>query len=263
MFNLQDLLLLRDGSLISTNSGTAERAGNGGNITFEGGIVLAVPGENSDIIANAVAGDGGRIVLAAQNVIGFEISRDLTTEQLRNNQSNNISASSELGAPGEVQIFNQVEDPAEGLSELPSELLGGERLIGQSVCAEGPGSYFVVTGRGGVPRAPHDSLCSSVVWTDEPSDWTQTLRSFADDSSADDLSATRDSSVLFSPDLSSSETIEQQEISSPSLETQAVEAQGWDRLPDGRIALVVPEVSAAIAPNAPTCPMLSERLVDE
>ncbi|MGC1306297.1 MAG: filamentous hemagglutinin N-terminal domain-containing protein [Phormidesmis sp.] len=242
-FKIQDLLFLENGSLISTEAA----AGNGGNIVFEGGLILAAPDENSDIIANAVAGNGGRILLTAQDVIGFEINDNLTTTQLRNNQTNDISASSELGAPGEVQIFNQVEDPTEGISELPSELLGGERLIGQSVCAVGPGSNFVVTGRGSVPISPQDSLDTGVVWTDERDDWTQSLRSLTNGGAA----------VRSSVDDGSPENSEQRES------LPLVEAQGWSRLPDGQIALVAPSVSMAIAPNSPTCQMLSERLINE
>lgn len=250
-FKLRDLLFLKNGSLISTEAGTAAAAGNGGSISFEGGLILATLNESSDIIANAFTGEGGRISLAAQDVIGFETSSGFTAEQLRNNQTNDISASSELGTPGEVQIFNQVENPVEGVSELPSELLGGERLIGQSVCAAGPGSNFVVTGRGGVPRSPQDSLDSGVVWTDERDDWAQALRTSADGASVNAPSDANSGDIAL-------ENPERQETISP-----IVEAQGWGRLPDGRIALVAPSVSAEVVSNEPTCQMLSERRANE
>ena len=237
-FNLQDVLLLRNGSLISTEAGTAaEGGGDGGSIAFEGGLILAVPDENSDIIANAFTGQGGRIVLNAQDILGFETSTGLTTAQLRNNQTNDISASSKLGAPGEVQILNQVGDPEQGLTELPTELLEGDRTIGQSVCATGPGSRFVVTGRGGVPLSPQAVLSEAVVWTDENMSWAEELA--------------RPTGNL--PAGQAADVDDDREPAAP-----LVEAQGWSRLPDGGIALLAPDGAGDIASALPTCQAVRE-----
>ncbi|MEM9925851.1 MAG: hypothetical protein AAF915_19220 [Cyanobacteria bacterium P01_D01_bin.50] len=62
--NLQiaESLILRNNSTISTSAGTeSSGGGNGGNITINGGLVVAVPSENSDINANAFQGNGGNI----------------------------------------------------------------------------------------------------------------------------------------------------------------------------------------------------------
>ncbi|MEH2180153.1 hypothetical protein [Nostoc sp.] len=42
-----DLLLLRRGAQISTNTGTAEKGGDGGNININSKFIVAVPKENS------------------------------------------------------------------------------------------------------------------------------------------------------------------------------------------------------------------------
>lgn len=55
-------MLLRRGAQIKA---TAENNGNGGNITIKAkrGFIVAVPGENSDIIANALNGNGEKLQL--------------------------------------------------------------------------------------------------------------------------------------------------------------------------------------------------------
>ena len=47
IFDLQDLLLLRGGSEISTEAGTEQAGGDGGDITIDTQFVVAVPNENS------------------------------------------------------------------------------------------------------------------------------------------------------------------------------------------------------------------------
>lgn len=235
-FDFQDVLLLRNGSLISAEAGTAAAAGNGGSITFEGGLIIAVPDENSDIIANAFAGQGGQILLAVHDVLGFETSSGFTTAQLRNNQTNDISASSAFGEPGEIQILDQIIDPDQGLSELPTDPLGGSRLIGQSVCAAGEVSNFVVSGRGGVPLSPQDVLGNDAVWTDERDIWSETLAA-----STGQFWEPRSGNDIF------------QESALP-----LVEAQGVSRLADGTVALVAPEIGATESVSGLTCQTVSE-----
>ncbi|MHC5832599.1 MAG: hypothetical protein ACYT04_95630, partial [Nostoc sp.] len=41
-----NLLLLRNGSTISTTAGTAQAGGNGGNITIDADLIAAIPNEN-------------------------------------------------------------------------------------------------------------------------------------------------------------------------------------------------------------------------
>jgi large exoprotein involved in heme utilization and adhesion len=95
----EGLLLLRRNSLISTNAGNARQGGNGGNITINSpnGFIVAVPNEDSDISANAFTGSGGRVNITATGIYGIE-SRPRQTEL------SDITASSELGVQGTIQI---------------------------------------------------------------------------------------------------------------------------------------------------------------
>jgi filamentous hemagglutinin family protein len=58
---LNDLLLMRRGSRISTTAGTEQGGGDGGNITINANFIVAVPNENSDITANAFPDRGDEL----------------------------------------------------------------------------------------------------------------------------------------------------------------------------------------------------------
>ncbi|MEO0684304.1 MAG: hypothetical protein AAFY76_04435, partial [Cyanobacteria bacterium J06649_11] len=87
---ITDLLLLRNNSTISTRAGTEiSGGGNGGNITIDGGFVVTVPSENSDINANAFEGNGGNINITTPGIFGITF-RD------RQTPNSDITASSEF-----------------------------------------------------------------------------------------------------------------------------------------------------------------------
>jgi filamentous hemagglutinin family protein len=161
-------LLLRRGSLISAEADTAQQGGGGkgGNVTINAkdGFVVAVPSENSDIIANAFDGDGGKITIFANKIFGLKRQRGQSTSQLRSNRSSDISASSKFGFEGEIEINTLDLDPAQGLVELPVTLVDPTGLIAQGCesrnngVAQGQKSTFVVTGRGGLPPSPDNPL---------------------------------------------------------------------------------------------------------
>ncbi|MBR8840524.1 MAG: S-layer family protein, partial [Stigonema ocellatum SAG 48.90 = DSM 106950] len=160
--NLQvrDLLLLRHGSLISTSAGTANAGGNGGNITINSpnGFIVALPDENSDISANAYTGIGGRVQINATGVYGIRF-RDK-----QNPQTSDITASSEFGSAGTVQLNIPNNDPTQGLSTLSGELVNVENLIANSCIArthQKPGGTFFITGADGLPNRPGDVSVSS------------------------------------------------------------------------------------------------------
>ncbi|MDZ8034786.1 filamentous hemagglutinin N-terminal domain-containing protein, partial [Nostoc sp. DedSLP04] len=68
---LQDLLLLRNHSQISTTAGSSEFGGDGGNITINSPFIVAVLKENSDISANAFTGTGGRVDITTNGIFGI------------------------------------------------------------------------------------------------------------------------------------------------------------------------------------------------
>ncbi|MBD2341180.1 S-layer family protein [Calothrix sp. FACHB-156] len=150
---LRDLLLMRHGSLMSAEAGGS---GNGGNITINAPVVVGL--ENSDIIANAVKGRGGNIEITTQSIFGLKYRNQLT-------QENDITASSQFGVSGIVQVNTVGVDPNSGLVELPANVTDSSQQIATG-CAGNIGSSFVATGRGGIPQNPIEEVMSDRAWSD-------------------------------------------------------------------------------------------------
>ncbi|BAU12100.1 unknown protein [Leptolyngbya sp. NIES-3755] len=146
-------IVLRQGSTITTNAtGTA----TGGNITIAAPIILGL--ENSDISANAVQGQGGKIEITTEALLGLKYRDRLTPES-------DITASSEFGVSGSVQINTIGVDPNSGLIELPVDLSDASQQIAKG-CKTNQGNRFVVTGRGGVPMNPSEQVRGDRTWND-------------------------------------------------------------------------------------------------
>ncbi|MEH2332446.1 two-partner secretion domain-containing protein [Nostoc sp.] len=167
---VQDLLLLRRNSQISTTAGNREFGGNGGNITINTPFIVAVPQENSDITANAFTGSGGRVDITTNGIFGILRQKSPT-------ENSDITASSELGVSGEVTINSPDTDPSRGLIQLPSNLIDASQQIAQG-CTPRRGknaSRFIATGRGGLPQSPNEPLQGRAVitgWVDLPAQAT-------------------------------------------------------------------------------------------
>ncbi|MEH2285569.1 MAG: S-layer family protein [Nostoc sp.] len=204
--NLQELLLMRHHSLISA---TAAGNGNGGNLSINAPVIVGL--ENSDIIANAVQGQGGNINISTQGLFGLKYRDRLTKES-------DISASSEFGINGTVDINNFGVDPNSGLVELPENITDPSQQIATG-CAGGEGSRFVATGRGGVPQNPNQQVTSDVYDGLRLRTW-------------DDL---RDISVY----RKSSEVT----VQIPAPPETLVQATGWHRNADGKIELVAAQLA--------------------
>ncbi|PSB41811.1 filamentous hemagglutinin, partial [filamentous cyanobacterium Phorm 6] len=135
---------LRRGSRITTDAGTSE----GGNININSDTLAALPKENSDITANARSAGGGRVKINVPNVFGFSaVSREqvrgnleLTDAQFADLQvtptsllgSSDIAAISQSGGPalqGTVTFSSSGVNPAQGLVELPQNLVDPAALI--------------------------------------------------------------------------------------------------------------------------------------
>ncbi len=156
---ITDLLLLRNNSTISTRAGTeASGGGNGGNITINGGLVVAVPEEDSDINANAFQGNGGNINIATPGLFGIDF-REQTTPQ------SDITASSEFGIDGEFNLDLTAVDPNNGLIELPENLTDTADRISAG-CPTDEEARFVTSGRGGIPVNPRQTLREEIVLQD-------------------------------------------------------------------------------------------------
>lgn len=149
-------LLLRQGSLISTTAGIAQAGGDGGNIRFNGGFIIAVPSENSNITANAFTGRGGRVDITAQSLYGIQSRPRLT-------DLSDITASSELGISGIVTINSPDIDPNRGLIALPEAPRTAEITQSCQMSGSRTASRFVITGRGGLPTNPRETLSSDEI----------------------------------------------------------------------------------------------------
>ncbi|MBD2499597.1 beta strand repeat-containing protein [Anabaena azotica] len=150
---VQNTIIMRQGSQISSEAGGT---GNGGNLNINAPFIIGL--ENSDIIANAFQGNGGKIQLTTKGIFGLEYRPQLTPE-------NDITASSQFGVSGEVQINNIGLDPNSGLVELPANVTDPSQQISTG-CADSQGSSFVATGRGGIPQNPYLSVGSDRHWSD-------------------------------------------------------------------------------------------------
>ncbi|MEH2247483.1 beta strand repeat-containing protein [Nostoc sp.] len=139
--DVRDLLLLRRNSLISTTAGTAQTGGDGGNITINipNGFIIGVLSEDSDIRANAFTGNGGKIRITSQGIFGLQF-------QPQNTPNSDITASSQFGVSGTVQINNLGVDPSAGVVQLPVNFVDASQQIATGCNAQG--SSFVATGRG-------------------------------------------------------------------------------------------------------------------
>ncbi|MCZ0903499.1 filamentous hemagglutinin, partial [Microcoleus sp. HI-ES] len=167
---------LRRNSRITTDGGSSD----GGNININSDILVALPQENSDITANARTAGGGRVNINVPNVFGFTAA---SREQVRNRfglsdaefaalqvsptsllPSSDIAAISQSGGPalqGAVTFSSFGVNPAQGLVELPQNVVNPAALIAANPCIQGAENEFTVTGRGGLPPSPNEVLSSA------------------------------------------------------------------------------------------------------
>lgn len=174
-FQNTDLILMRRGSQISTNAGTAGASGDGGNITINEknnpkGLIVAFPNENNDITANAFTGAGGRLEINSLGLFGIQpLSRKELVDTLKPKEpneldpqklpSNDITAISQQNPNLQEQVnINTEIDPSRGLIDLTQTVTDPEDQIAQNPCTKGRDSEFYITGRGGIVPKPYDII---------------------------------------------------------------------------------------------------------
>ncbi len=151
--NVADLIIMGNESQISAD---ALATANGGNINIDTGFLIVLPPQGprgSDIAANAFLGNGGRVSLTLQGIFGTEF-------RPRQTPFNDITASSDFGIAGVVTIDRPDVDPSRGLASLPTNLVDATGLIDRQ-CAPASTSTessFTITGRGGLPPNPNETL---------------------------------------------------------------------------------------------------------
>jgi filamentous hemagglutinin family protein len=222
VMQVSDLLLLRRGSTISTTAGNNRTGGDGGNITFNGNFIVAIPNENSDMSANAFTGRGGRVEITAQSILGIQARPQQTP-------LSDITASSEFGISGVVAIDTPDVDPSRGLLQLPIDLTDISRLIVQA-CPTGNDTAkqpneFIITGRGGLPPTPSEAVNRDAIQVD-------LVTTNADDE----------------PSGSQPESNQNHPSTSPTVfpDVPLVEARGWAIGADGTVYLVAEAPQSAI-----------------
>ncbi|MEG5036660.1 two-partner secretion domain-containing protein [Microcoleus sp. AT3-D2] len=224
---------LRRGSRITTDAGISE----GGNIRINSDILVALPRENSDITANARTARGGQVTVNVPNIFGFtSLNRDqarsslgLTDAQFAALQvsptslipTSDIAAISQSSGPalqGTVTFSSSGVNPAQGLVELPQNVVNPAALIAANPCIRGAESEFTATGKGGVPPSPNDALSSPL----SPLPWVEEAGSSAT-SNVEDLTDVTDRG-------------NQEEGQIP--DREVVPAQGWVVNGKGEVTLV-------------------------
>ncbi|GAB4552385.1 MAG: hypothetical protein Tsb0014_46240 [Pleurocapsa sp.] len=142
-----DNIFLRNNSEITAQ---ATDTATGGNISINNtdNIVLL---DNSKIIADAVEGNGGNI--------------NITTQGLFRSPDSLISASSELGLDGNIEIEEINGDRNLELDRLPEKIVETTNLITPS-CSANDNNAIAVIGNGGVPNSPYSTQSLSSTWYD-------------------------------------------------------------------------------------------------
>lgn len=156
LFVLNDLVL-QNNSLIS-----AEAMDNamGGNVNINAGFIIAYPnsGSGNDILANADQGKGGNIKITTETLLGIK-----ERQAFINNNTNDIDASSNFGLNGNIFLEAPDVDPTSSIIQLANTPIDAEAILGQNICRFeeekiAKGSFFAITGRGGLMTTAQDSL---------------------------------------------------------------------------------------------------------
>ena len=200
---IADTLQMSDRARITTN---ALASSNGGNITIETNFMIAFP--NSNITATAIAGQGGKIDIKAQEI--FVAS------------PNQISASSQLGIDGTIEISTFTNDLRNNITKLPEQTFkANERVVSRCGVGDEFGqSSFVYIGKGALPPSP--------------------LEGFSDDE------------FLVDWGIESSE-LELHSFNPPPKKA-IVEANQWVVSDRGKIILIAEASSSSFLPHQITCP---------
>ncbi|MEM7758932.1 MAG: hypothetical protein AAF298_12520, partial [Cyanobacteria bacterium P01_A01_bin.40] len=156
--DIAENLTLKENSLISAQ---AINAADGGNLDIDANFVIAFPQQNNDILASAVSGDGGNITINAEGIFG-------TVERSSRppNMTNDIDASSEFGAAGEVSLVFPIFTAANKLFKLPPRFVDAKELFNNNFCKISQDSSFTATGRGGIAYEPEQDLAPEHKWSD-------------------------------------------------------------------------------------------------
>jgi filamentous hemagglutinin family protein len=202
------IFLFNNSEINATATGTA----TGGNIAINNteNIVLL---DNSKIIADAIDGMGGNINITTQ---GLFVSPDSA-----------ITASSEFGLDGNVEVETINSDRSLELEQLPENPIQATEQI-TSGCTKG-NNQFALTGKGALSENPGQNLRGETVWQDLrlPLDKTTNF-------TTNDLPLEQNSS-----------------------QSTIVEAQAWKINPQGKVELVAVNSYLGLSFNPYQCSQIT------
>jgi large exoprotein involved in heme utilization and adhesion len=155
--------------LVNSQINTSVQGGpntSGGNITLDPAVVTL---QNSQIRAEAVQGQGGNI-----NIIAGTFLAD---------QTSLVSASSQFGLSGSVNIQSPLSNLSNTLAVLPQRPLQAQQLLTQRCAAQAQGrlSSLVIAGRDTLPTEPGGWLMSPLAFmaTEVPAQEFQPVSGFS------------------------------------------------------------------------------------
>ncbi|MEL6780235.1 MAG: filamentous hemagglutinin N-terminal domain-containing protein [Cyanobacteria bacterium J06597_16] len=218
-----ETLVLRRGSGISTQAGSGDGQGNGGNISIEADYIVTNLFEDSDIVAKATQGRGGDISIDTQGLYGIEERRAIA-----NNGTNDIDASSEFGVSGTIAINQLLSENYKGLVSLSDRALESDSAV--SAGCQASGNRLVVAGRGGIPTMPTDAAEISTALVDLGRRYVSPNADTIESSQADRLTNSRENFHVVnhgSGPLASGQT----------KEARWIEANAWHRDENNQVVL--------------------------
>ena len=145
---VDNVLLMRNSSRVSTRSAQQD-----GNISIQAGGIVAIPRENSDIIARS--SQEGNVEIETQAIIGIAINQGM----------DEIPTISEVLSTGDT-VLNLGIDPSQGTQELDQEPRDVELAQGCDASSGEDEAGYVDIGQGGQAAGPDDSLSSGTLATD-------------------------------------------------------------------------------------------------
>ena len=138
---------------MSATSGIPGVNGLDGNINIDTKFLVAVPKENSDIVATGFGrSPGSNIQINAQRIFGTQSRQQLSLE-------------SDIVATGQVRLNTLALEPDSGSINLPSVPVDPSVAQG-CYSPKSAQSSFVITGRGGLPPNPKETLTLDAVQVD-------------------------------------------------------------------------------------------------
>jgi hypothetical protein len=147
-----NFVTLRNSTLTASVAGGNETTG--GKIDIDPQYVVI---QNSQILAKAADGNGGRIAIEASQAVLVD-------------PNSSLDATSSRGVSGQILIQSPIQQLAGAIAPLPQAFAVAANLYGQRCAAQKGGQFssFVQGARDGIPPQPGDLLASPLIFASEP-----------------------------------------------------------------------------------------------